>query len=227
MIIGHGLIASAFNSYFINDQNVIVFASGVSNSRENRSEAFLRERRMLMDALSYEKFILYFSTCSVDDPELFDSPYVMHKKEMETLVCSAKDYAIFRLPQVVGKTTNPNTLSNYINKQIMSEESFQVWRHAKRNLIDIKDVVSIVIQLIQVTRVNRITINIACPFSISIPKLVNIFESVLGKKASYMLVEAGGGYAIEVDMAIDTANQIGICFDDVYIENLIRRYYGK
>lgn len=75
MIVGNGLIASAFSSYFRDDPNVVVFASGVSNSRECRGEAFQRERQMLMDALRLEKFMLYFSTCSVNDPELLDTPY--------------------------------------------------------------------------------------------------------------------------------------------------------
>ena len=102
MIIGNGLIASAFNPYFSNDERVVVFASGVSNSRETRAEAFLRERQMLLDAMRHERFLLYFSTCSVNDPELADAPYVVHKKEMEKLVQSTKDYAIFRVPIIVG-----------------------------------------------------------------------------------------------------------------------------
>jgi len=115
MIIGTGLIAQAFIQHFEDDPNVIIFASGVSNSRENRSQAFLRERQMLIEALSFQKMLVYFSTCSVCDPELQTSPYVMHKKEMEVFVAhSAKDYAIFRLPQVVGETPNPNTLTNYL-----------------------------------------------------------------------------------------------------------------
>lgn len=226
MIIGNGLIASAFNSHFRDDPNVIVFASGVSNSREVCIEAFLRERHMLLDALSHEKFILYFSTCSVNDPELLESPYVAHKKEMEALVCSYKDYAIFRLPQVVGKTQNPNTLTNYLYKQIMSESPFQVWRHARRNLIDIDDIALIVTHLMRSSIASGITTNIACPFSISIPKLVDIFELALGKKANYTFIEAGGTYSIDSSLATEVAEQVGVNFDDYYIVNLIRKYYG-
>jgi len=226
MIIGNGLIASAFKSRFGDDPSVIVFASGVSNSRESRGEEFLREKQILMECMSYEKFTLYFSTCSINDPELLDAPYVVHKKEMETLVRSSQDYAIFRLPQVVGKTPNPNTLTNYLYKQIMSETHFQVWRHAMRNLIDVDDVASIVTHLIRASLANRITMNIACPFSISIPQLVNVFELVLGKKANYAFVEAGGAYSIDSSLAIEAANQIGVDFEENYIEKLIRKYYG-
>jgi nucleoside-diphosphate-sugar epimerase len=227
MIIGNGLIATAFKPYFGDDSEVVVFASGVSNSREIRKEAFLRERQMLMDALRYARFMLYFSTCSVNDPELFDTPYVIHKKEMEILVSSSKDYAIFRLPQLVGITPNINTLTNYLYMQIMSGTHFQIWRHARRNLIDIDDVASIITHLLRDSLAARITANIACPFSISILHLVNIFELVLGKKANYAFVEGGGAYSIDSSLATEAASQIGIDFDDVYIENLIRKYYGE
>jgi nucleoside-diphosphate-sugar epimerase len=227
MIVGSGLIASAFIPYFLDDADVVVFASGVSNSRECRSEAFLRERQLLMDALRHERFILYFSTCSVSDAELLDTPYVVHKKEMESLVHSSKDYVIFRLPQAVGKTSNSNTLTNYFYKQIMSGAHFQVWRHARRNIIDVDDVALIVTHLVRNSLVNRITTNIACPFSVSIPQLVSIFECVLGKKSNYTFVEAGSAYLIDSSLATEAASQIGIDFDDVYIENLIRKYYGK
>lgn len=227
MIIGNGLIASAFKSYFVDDPNVIVFASGVSNSQENRETEFLREKQILMECMSCKKFIAYFSTCSVNDPELLDAPYVVHKKEMETLVRSAKDYAIFRLPQVVGKTPNPNTLTNYLCRQIMSGSNFKVWRHATRNLIDVDDVASIVSYLVRASLASGITTNIASPFTISIPQLVSVFELVLDKKASCTLIDAGGAYTVDSALATEAANHCGVDFDEAYIEKLIRKYYGE
>lgn len=226
MIIGNGLIAQSFIRYFGDDPNVIVFASGVSNSREFRNEAFLRERRMLVEALSRQQKLLYFSTCSIDDPELQNTPYVMHKKEMEALVCSVRGCYVFRLPQIVGRTPNPNTLTNYLYRKIMSGDSFQVWRHAKRNLIDVDDVALIVSYLVRTSVVNRSAINIASPFSITIPYLISVFESVLGKKANYVLIDAGGSYSIDSSLATEAASQLGINFDSTYVERLIRKYYG-
>lgn len=227
MIIGNGLIASAFNPYFVDDPKVIVFASGVSNSQENRGTEFLREKQMLMECMSCKKFIVYFSTCSVNDPELLDAPYVIHKKEMETIVRSAKDYAIFRLPQVVGKTPNPNTLTNYLYRQIMSGSNFKVWRHATRNLIDVDDVASIVSYLVRASLASGITTNIASPFTISIPQLVSVFEFVLDKKANCTLIDVGGAYTVDSILATEAANHSGVDFDEAYIEKLIRKYYGE
>lgn len=140
---------------------------------------------------------------------------------------STKDYSIFRLPQVVGKTSNPNTLTNYLCQQIISGANFQVWRHASRNLIDVDDVASICSYLVRNSLVDRIATNIACPFSISIPQLVSIFEIVLGKKANYSFVESGGTYEIEVGLAAKAAIQVGVNFDATYVEKLIRKYYGQ
>ena len=226
MIIGNGLLANAFAHYYADYVEVVIFASGVSNSRESREEAFLREKQLLTNALDAHRFIVYFSTCSVDDPELSSTPYCVHKKQMELLVRRAERYAIFRLPQVVGFTPNPNTLTNYLYKQVTSGTAFQVWRHAKRNLIDVDDVASIANHMISNSFSENITTNIATPFPISILDLVKTFELVLGKKANYIIVDTGGTYEIDVDLAVEVASKFGIDFDEIYVENLIRKYYG-
>lgn len=226
MIIGNGLVATAFKPYFAEDPEILAFASGVSNSRENREQEFLREKKLLVENLNQGKFLLYFSTCSINDPELHHTPYVAHKQEMEALVRTQNRFAIFRLPQVVGHTPNSHTLTNYLYHQIVSGNAFQVWRHAKRNLIDVDDVASIVAHLVRNAQADGLSVNIASPFSIAIPELVSIFESVLNKKANYSLVDAGGSYLIDVDLVTRTAGQCGVGFGENYIENLIRKYYG-
>lgn len=225
MIIGNGLLASACRARFKDVEDLIIFASGVSNSREERSEEFLREKNMLIDALSYGKFLIYFSSCSVNDLTLMKSAYVTHKLAMEALVGSAENHAIFRLPQVVGKTANPHTLTNYLYNVIISGAHFQIWRNAARNLIDVDDIVTIIEHLYCTSKINRVTMNIACPFSIPMVQLVSVFESILDKKANFTLIDAGGSYTIDTDLATATAKQIGIDFDDSYIERLIRKYY--
>lgn len=226
MVVGNGLVASAFNSCFKDDPNIVVFAAGVSNSRETSSREFLRERRMMIQTQHRGMLILYFSTCSVYDPTLSDTPYVMHKREMEALVRSSKDYAIFRLPQVVGKSANPNTLTNYLYRHIESGQRFRVWLHARRNLIDVSDVAAIVKHLVRTGQGCHRTTNIACPFSVPVAQLVRVFERVLNKKASYDEVESGSAYPIDATIAAAVAHQIGVVFDDSYLENLIGKYYA-
>ena len=44
MIVGNGLLATAFAPRFASDRALTVFASGVANSRETRQAEFERER---------------------------------------------------------------------------------------------------------------------------------------------------------------------------------------
>lgn len=226
MIVGDGLIASAFKStMFATDSNCILFASGVSNSKEINQDAFLRERKLLVKALNQGKSVYYISTCSINDPEMQHSRYVIHKKEMESLVKESPYNTIFRLPQVVGKTTNPNTLVNYIYNKIISGSNIQIWKSAKRNLIDVDDVAKIAYALLDSALAHG-TINIASPFDFSIIEIVKTFEIVLNKKANYELVDAGGVYPIEINQVRQVAFKTNVNFDESYISRILSKYYA-
>ena len=225
MIIGNGLVARAFKSYFDKDLDFIVFASGVSNSKETSPNEFNRERSLLLDAIAKDKFLLYFSTCSLYDAELQNSPYVQHKKDMEVLVSGSKKYMIFRLPQLIGKTENKNTLSNYIYSHIVNGIKFSIWKRAQRNIIDIEDVASIVNYLMRHTGIHNSVVNVACSFSISITSLVSTFEQVTGISANYDLINSGAAYPIDTTLVSEVLPKLGINFDDDYIEKIVRKYY--
>jgi nucleoside-diphosphate-sugar epimerase len=100
-----------------------------------------------------------------------------------------------------------------------------VWTRARRNLIDVDDVVGIAHQLLVRGDAENRILNIACPFSIPVIELVKVFENVMGRKANYDLVEAGGSYAIDVTEAMQAAKEAGIVIDASYIDKLIRKYY--
>ncbi|MFA9216861.1 MAG: NAD-dependent epimerase/dehydratase family protein [Sphingomonadaceae bacterium] len=228
MIIGNGLLAQAFKPAFAAEHEVLVYASGVSNSQETRPEEFARERALLEQALDTERFMLYFSTCSVNDPEQAHMPYVQHKQAMEALILErARQKAIFRLPQVVGPTPNPYTLTNYLHHQISHGLRFKVWLHASRNLIDVADVAAVVCHLVRTHQADGVITNVASPAPTGILQLVHIFEEVLDKPAVYDTVDAGATYAIEADLALHTARAAGIDFGPDYVPKLIRKYYGR
>ena len=226
MIIGRGLVASAFLPYFADDPAVTVFASGVSNSRETRQEEFVREEGLLINALERGGTFLYFGSCSVLDPAMTETPYVRHKLQMEELVCSAAKRAVFRLPQVVGTSSNSHLLTNFLYDRIRSGEHFQVWKHARRNLMDVDDIAAIVAHLVRTGTVEGGSYNIACPFSVSVIDIVQIFELVLGMKADYSLVDAGAEYVIDVPEVVQASAELGISFDHDYIVRTVRKYYG-
>jgi nucleoside-diphosphate-sugar epimerase len=226
MIIGNGLLANTFRPFYEHDPDVLVFASGVSNSRETRLEAFAREKSLLQDACQLGKELVYFSTCSVHDPELAHSPYVRHKLEMEAIVTALPHFSVLRLPQVVGHTPNPHTLTNFLHQKIKSGEKFHIWRNARRNLIDVDDVANIARWLIAHHDADDIITNIAAPFSLTIPELVGIFEQVLDLRANCDIVDAGGSYAIDTQLALATAPLAGVDFNSFYVRDLIRKYYA-
>ena len=97
-------MATAFSA-FIPDEGVVVFASGVSDSFESREQAFERERALLRRALDENpgRLIVYFGTCSAEDADKRETPYVRHKIEMETLLeHSHGPWMVLRLPLAIA-----------------------------------------------------------------------------------------------------------------------------
>lgn len=79
MVIGNGLIGSAFKDYK-DDENIIIFASGVSSSTEYRQEEFDREKTLLSKTMEEnpEKCIVYFTSFLSENED--QRKYVEHKK---------------------------------------------------------------------------------------------------------------------------------------------------
>ncbi len=115
MVIGDGLIARCLQSFAENDQ-YLIFASGVSNSNENNEAAYLREFNLLKSyyANHPDKIFVYFSTVAVLDPSIQNKKYILHKKKIEKHIAHHfHKFLIFRLPNVVGLSNNPHTLMNF------------------------------------------------------------------------------------------------------------------
>ena len=227
MVIGNGLLANAFSQYFASTSDLKIFASGVSNSRETRKSEFLREEEMLKATLNCEGRLFYFSTCSIYDPSLKNSPYVAHKLAMEAIVLQAKDNMVFRLPQAVGNTSNKSTLSNYLYEKLIKDEEFDVWIHSSRNLIDVADIFKIAKTIIERKEETGSVVNIAAPVSHPIIEIVNTFEQVLSLKARYNTIEAGCDYLINTQISNKMAQLSGLEFGSDYLERVIKKYYAK
>ena len=154
MIVGNGLLANALERYR-DRPDVVVFASGVSNSLEKKSKAFLREQNLLIELLQYysTSLFVYFGTCIVYDHSMMSTYSVQHKLKMEHLVSeSASKYLIIRLPQVVGSGGNNATIINYLSNNIVRGSSFELWADAVRYIVDIDDVVRFVTFVVEKVR---------------------------------------------------------------------------
>ncbi|MBC7407536.1 MAG: NAD(P)-dependent oxidoreductase [Arcicella sp.] len=228
MIIGDGLIAQSFRPHFdIYEDNVILFASGVSNSKLTLESEYLREKLLLQNALQQNKLLVYFSTCSIFDPTLQDSRYILHKLEMEALISKTGNYLIIRLPNVVGKIGNPNTMFNFFINQIIAGKNIQVAKNATRYIIDADDVAFWTMELIKNNFHNHI-INVAFPNKLHVISIINIIEDFLNMKANVSMVEGGNEY--EVDLSIFTdfiyKKMPHFSLNPHYVKSIIEKYYS-
>lgn len=229
MIIGSGLLALAFSPTFATRPDICIYAAGVSNSSCNDPAEFERERVRLTEALRQNTaadVFVYFSTCSILDPESAQMPYVQHKLAMEDLVARHPGHLVLRLPQVVGKTPNPHTLLNFLHARISRSESFPLWIKARRNIIDVADVAAIGTCLIQDRTLRNETLNLAAPTSYALPDIVRALENCVGKHAIYKPLDRGGEYPIDIQAIQPALAASGVKFGPNYLERVIEKYYG-
>lgn len=130
MIIGHGDIATALHDR----EDVIFFASGVSNSKETNPGPYQRELSLLMKQ-DKAKHIVYFSSLCI---YYLKTEYARHKRIMENTIRNHwNSYTIIRLGNI-DWGNNPNTLINYlkrnpnatvqnVNRHIVSLGEFWYW----------------------------------------------------------------------------------------------------
>lgn len=113
MIIGSGDVASVLPKR----DDLLFFASGVSNSQEKKESAYKREIKLLLSQPP-DAHLVYFSSLSVF---YSDSRYAEHKRNMEFLVkLHFATYTIMRIGNIAwGK--NPHTLINYLRAHPKAE----------------------------------------------------------------------------------------------------------
>ena len=222
MIIGRGLIANLFTEIDLDE--VVFFASGVSNSSETRKGEFLREQNLVEDTLASnpEKLFVYFSTCSIYDSSKYNSLYVLHKLHIEEIIKQkAKHFLILRVSNAVGRGGNPNLLMNYISRQILNDQELVVHQQATRNLIDVEDVKNITMKYIASKDWNKI-INVAYTENFNILEIIEVFEQILFKKANKNIENKGEHYSIDVH---ELDYEFELTSKECYLKNIIDKYY--
>jgi len=127
MIVGNGDIGSVL----LDRDDLLFFASGVSNSQEAREEEYQRESNLLFQQ-KVNNHIVYFSSLCVFYSH---TRYASHKLSMESLVKTQfEKYTIIRIGNI-SWGNNPNTLINFIRNKIKNGESFEI-RDEYRYIID-------------------------------------------------------------------------------------------
>ncbi|MDB5242827.1 MAG: hypothetical protein JWP57_3452 [Spirosoma sp.] len=229
MVVGNGMIARRFIE-FAERSDVVIFASGVSNSKETHPEPFARERQLVDKTLRETRgsLFVYFSTASVEDPTEKGSPYVTHKLKLEQLIRNqAANHLLVRASNVVGGPGNPHTILNFFVNRILRNEPFTIWQHATRNLIDLDDVYRVVTDYIAKPAGWNQTILVANPYSISPLALVQAIETHTGQRAQYELVDKGIPFALSADSLSDQLQVTAGSYwqPERYVAHLLKKYY--
>jgi nucleoside-diphosphate-sugar epimerase len=227
MVIGGGLMAQAFQRYKDND-SVLMFASGVSSSKFCTVYDCAREEDLLREALDgcdSKILFVYFSSCSIASSNLTDDIYHTHKKKMENIIqMNAKRYTIFRLPNVVGSIVNLDTLFYYLVNKVKFQREFDLWSGAKRNIIDIDDVVNIVNNIIDNGFFANEIINVANLNDVTVDEIVNEISRYLGIDAKYSIIMHNDNYHIDTIKIEPIIKKLGLDFDSNYLKNMIKKY---
>ena len=199
MVLGNGLLANAMK-IFNEDRDVFVFASGVSNSKENHPLEFKKEFELLKEKIRENPGmkLIYFSTCSIYDNSISSSPYINHKIDMENYITNnSNKFLVFRLPNVVGPTLNPNTFFNFFKDKILAGETVQIQERASRYLIDVRDLAMLIPLMIKEELFKNKVVNVCFNNRMLVSEIIAIYEDLLNVKANKIVVPGGLTYSIE------------------------------
>ena len=228
MLIGNGVIANRFCDYALKS-NYLIFAGSINDFAINDDAAFQNEEAALQLALADNPDVpfIYFSSCSILDPEVGETPYVLHKIRMEKLLQNqAKFFLIFRLPEVVGLSGDESSLVNFLVDAISNKKPFEISAKAQKNLIDIDNVHTIADEIIKSNKYSNSIINIASTQKTSIYALIQNIEQFLGLKARFDKVEKGSDMDLDISEIQPLLSMLNINFDENYIPRALEKYFG-
>jgi dTDP-4-dehydrorhamnose reductase len=219
MIVGRGLIATAFKKSLFDHHSFVVFASGVSNSTESDPGAYAREWELLASTITKNTTLIYFSTISIFDPTKTVTPYIRHKISIERLIQEkAESYLIVRLPILVGRTDNPHTLINYLTNAIREHRPIELHALACRYLLDIDDLIPLLTPY-GFDKTIRLVLNIPGSKKITVPELVNKIQERLQTEGIFTWQNTGACY----DIPNDSTETIYLESEN-YVDDLLRKY---
>jgi len=227
MVVGGGLIAQAFQRYKNND-NILIFASGVSSSKSCSEYDRAREESLLKEAIDSctdKTLFVYFSSCSIVNTSLANDFYHTHKKNMEkTIKINAKNYTIFRLSNVVGSIVNLDSLFYFLVDRIKFQKEFDLWSRSKRNIIDIDDMAAIVNSIIDNGLFLNKTVNVANLNNVFVDDIVNEISKYLSIDAKYSIIECNDHYNIDTKKIEPIVEKLELDFDSNYLKNIVEKY---
>ena len=231
-IIGSGFMAKNFYDRIqeLEKLNICLYAAGVSNSQTEDENLLIKDQNRIIDfskQFNQEKKLVYLSTCSINDPSRNKNPYVKNKIYIENILKKRfNKFLIIRLPEVVGKNDNKSSLVNFFYHNIKNGKKFEIWTKAKRNLIDIQDVVLITMILLKNCFPNNTIINVANSMNYKVRVIVKNLEKLINIKANYNLVDKGDeNWQIDISEISKIIKNNKINFNENYLYQMLKKYY--
>jgi nucleoside-diphosphate-sugar epimerase len=215
MILGNGLISNIFKD--VKHDDVILFASGVSNSLEDRETEYKRELDLIESLKDTDLKFIYFSTVSINNKRR----YFEHKRQVELFITSYfKNYIIFRLPNLIGKGGNKLNIYNNLKSKIINNESIIVYDIYK-SFLDVDDMKLICLECL---KYNKIILNICYIEKIKLTLFISLIMKKLNKTTNINIVynyeEVLLDNSKEINEVIKSLNLNKEC----YTKNLIDKY---
>lgn len=224
MVIGDGLIGKNMNT-FVNNDKVLIFASGVSNSKENKKEEFKREFNLLSNFLDTKQKLIYFSTCTVLYDCVKKTDYVKHKLNIEKYIQSNfENFIIFRLPNVVGVSNNNNTSFNFFKKNLLEKNEIVIEERTTRYFIDIDDVVNTISPIILNEKENKKIFNVCFDTKISINDFITLMSNFLKIEPKINKLNKGCSYDVDNKSFLSLVSDKYKYIDKDYNYKIIKKY---
>ncbi len=211
-------------------ENDILFSSGVSNSTEQDEKNYQKEIDLVklhLGKLIHPASFVYFSTTSIFDPLKKGNAYIQHKLAIEELIKKSNlNFLIIRLPNLVGFSSNPNTLTNYFANSVRNERIIHLNQNAIRHLIDAEDLSSILNDIKNNFGKINLTVNVETDRPLSAQQILSIIEDIMKKKAHIKPSTENVDFkSSEVNLDVSSRNYIWK-IKEGYHRDIIKKYYS-
>ena len=230
-IIGDGFIGKSL--YKIKKDliktNYIIYAAGISHSKTKSKRNLNKElssfKIFLKNNLS--KKVIYISTADVTNSISNKSLYVKNKIKIEKLIKKRlKNYIILRLPQIIGKSKNKNTLVNYFYFNIKNNKPLVLIKNFKRNVLDIADILKLIKIIVYSKKTKNKVIVLSNKYSVQPIDIVKIFEKKLNKIVNFKFKKIKKQiWPLYYQKNAHYFRKAKITFDRNYLLKTINKYY--
>jgi nucleoside-diphosphate-sugar epimerase len=230
-IIGNGFIGKSLNKIKkdLIKTNYIIYAAGISHSKTKSKKNLNRELNLFKFFVkkNISKKIIYISTADVTNNILNKSLYVKNKIRIEKLIKRKfKNYIILRLPQIIGKSKNKNTLVNYFYYNIKNDKPLVLIKNFKRNVLDIDDILKLLKTIVYSKKAKNKVIILSNKYSVQPLDIVKIFEKKLNKIVSFKFKKIKKQiWPLYYKKNAHYFRKAKITFDRNYLLKTINKYY--